>query len=68
MLKLFDSHCHLDDRSFVKDLDDVIMQAKQVGVEKIMVVGITQKSCRLACKTWPKTIHGIIRICGNSSA
>jgi TatD DNase family protein len=50
MLKLFDSHCHLDDRSFLKDLDDVIMQARQVGVEKIMVVGITQKSCRLAVK------------------
>jgi TatD DNase family protein len=50
MLKLFDSHCHLDDRSFVKDLDEVIMQAKQAGVEKIMVVGISQKSCRLALK------------------
>jgi TatD DNase family protein len=50
MIKLFDSHCHLDDRSFVKDIDEVIMQARQTGVEKIMVVGITQKSCRLAVK------------------
>jgi TatD DNase family protein len=50
MVKLFDSHCHLDDRSFVKDLDEVIMQAQQAGVEKIMVVGISQKSCRLAVK------------------
>jgi TatD DNase family protein len=50
MIKLFDSHCHLDDRSFVKDLDEVIMQAKQAGVEKIMVVGISQKSCRMALK------------------
>jgi TatD DNase family protein len=50
MMKLFDSHCHLDDRSFIKDLDQVIVQAMQAGVEKIMVVGITQKSCRLAVK------------------
>ncbi len=49
-MKLFDSHCHLDDRSFVKDLDHVITHARQAGVEKIMVVGITQKSCRLAVK------------------
>ena len=49
-MKLFDSHCHLDDRSFIKDLDEVIVQARQAGVEKIMVVGITQKSCRLAVK------------------
>jgi TatD DNase family protein len=50
MMKLFDSHCHLDDRSFVKDIDQVIMHAGQAGVEKIMVVGITQKSCRMAVK------------------
>jgi TatD DNase family protein len=50
MMKLFDSHCHLDDRSFVKDFDEVIKHARQAGVEKIMVVGITQKSCRLAVK------------------
>jgi TatD DNase family protein len=50
MMKLFDSHCHLDDQSFIKDLDQVIVQARQAGVEKIMVVGITQKSCRLAVK------------------
>jgi TatD DNase family protein len=50
MMKLFDSHCHLDDRSFVKDFDEVIKHAGQAGVEKIMVVGITQKSCKLAVK------------------
>ena len=49
-MKLFDSHCHLDDRSFTMDLDKVIMEAGQAGVEKIMVVGITQKSCKLAVK------------------
>jgi len=48
MMKLFDSHCHLDDRSYKNDFDKVLHNARQEGVEKIMVVGITQKSCRLA--------------------
>jgi TatD DNase family protein len=47
-MRLFDSHCHLDDRSFRKDLDEVFKHASQEGVEKIMVVGITQKSCHAA--------------------
>ncbi len=47
-MKIFDSHCHLDDRSFQKDLDEVLQRAWKAGVEKIMVVGITQESCRLA--------------------
>ncbi len=49
-MKLFDSHCHLDDRSFVKDFEGVLKRSRQEGVEKIMVVGITQKSCKLAVK------------------
>jgi len=45
-MKLFDSHCHLDDRSFKKDFDAVIARAKATGVEKIMAVGITEKSSK----------------------
>ncbi len=47
-MKLFDSHCHLDDRSFTDDFEDVLARAAQNGVEKMMVVGITLKSCRRA--------------------
>lgn len=48
MIKLIDSHCHLDDRSYDKDIDDVLKRAKQAGVEKCVVVGITEKSSRKA--------------------
>ena len=47
-MKLFDSHCHLDDRSYNKDFEKVLQNAREAGVEKMMVVGITQRSCRLA--------------------
>jgi TatD DNase family protein len=43
-MKLFDSHCHLDDRSFRKDIDVVINRAKDAGVDAVMIVGITEKS------------------------
>jgi TatD DNase family protein len=43
-MKLFDSHCHLDDRSYQKDFASVLDRARKAGVEKIMVVGTTHKS------------------------
>ena len=43
-MKLFDSHCHLDDRSYQKDFASVLDRARTAGVEKIMVVGTTDKS------------------------
>jgi TatD DNase family protein len=39
-MKLFDSHCHLDDHSYHKDLDMVIQRANQEGIERMMTVGI----------------------------
>jgi TatD DNase family protein len=39
---LFDSHCHLDDTSYEKDIDDVINRAHRAGVMKMMVVGTTE--------------------------
>ncbi|MBW2219192.1 MAG: TatD family hydrolase [Deltaproteobacteria bacterium] len=43
-MKLFDSHCHLDDKSFCRDIDVVINRAKDAGVDAVMIVGITEKS------------------------
>ena len=43
-MKLFDSHCHLDDRSYQEDFDSVIDRAETAGVQKIMTVGTTGKS------------------------
>jgi TatD DNase family protein len=43
-MKLFDSHCHLDDGSYHKDLETVIHRAKQNGIENMMTVGIDQET------------------------
>lgn len=43
-MKLFDSHCHLDDRSYHNDLEDVIRRAKQEGIQNMMTVGIDQET------------------------
>jgi len=43
-MKLFDSHCHLDDRSYQGDLKAVIQRAKQNGIEKMMTVAIDQET------------------------
>jgi len=39
-MNLFDSHCHIDDRLFDNDRDEVIIRAKQENVQKLMIAGI----------------------------
>ena len=43
-MKLFDSHCHLDDRLYNKDIDEVIKRANDTGVAAAMIVGTNKKS------------------------
>ncbi|MBW2607971.1 MAG: TatD family hydrolase [Deltaproteobacteria bacterium] len=43
-MKLFDSHCHLDDRIYNKDFKDVLSRADNAGVSGIMIVGVDKKS------------------------
>jgi len=47
-MKLFDSHCHLDDRSYRNDLETVIRHANQMGIQKIMTIGIDLETSGLA--------------------
>jgi len=51
-MKIFDSHCHLDDRSYDKDLDAVLRRACEADVQAMMAVGIdlptTQKVIAIA--------------------
>ena len=44
LMKLFDSHCHLDDHSYHKDLEAMIHRAKQGGIENMMTVGIDRET------------------------
>lgn len=48
-MRLFDSHCHLDDsRSYGKDLAAVLERADAADVKKAMVVGVTLESSERA--------------------
>ena len=45
---LFDSHCHLDDRSFSRDVQGVLQNAREAGVREMMTIGVDLKSSRRA--------------------
>jgi TatD DNase family protein len=47
-MKLFDSHCHLNDGAYINDMDEVVARAKVAGVDAAMIVGITGKTSRQA--------------------
>ncbi len=51
-MKLFDSHCHLDDKGFDKDMDAVFQRASEADVSAMMIAGIdparSEKAVRLA--------------------
>jgi TatD DNase family protein len=44
-VRLFDSHCHLDDRAFDKDLNDIIHRMHDAGVASAMTIGTTLDRC-----------------------
>ena len=43
-MKLFDSHCHLDDKTYASDLDSVIERAHSAGVAHLMTIGVNGKT------------------------
>ena len=43
-MKLFDSHCHLDDKQYNRDLGKVLKRAINSGVECMLTVGVNHKS------------------------
>ncbi len=43
-MKIFDSHCHLDDKAYRKDIAGIIERAHQNGVMRMMTVGVNQKT------------------------
>ena len=47
-MKIFDSHCHVDDRSFQKDFDDMLTRARAAGVAAMMIAGIDSERARRA--------------------
>lgn len=49
-MRLFDSHCHIDDKTFNKDLPEVIENARNQDVIASMVVGVTRESSEKTVK------------------
>ena len=47
-MKLFDSHCHLDDRVFAADIEAVIARAGKAGVLRMMCAGVTLETSQQA--------------------
>lgn len=43
-MKLFDSHCHLNDRSYEKDFPEVLRRMEKADVKKAMIVGINRQN------------------------
>ena len=49
-MKIIDTHCHLNDETLYKDLENVISRALNSGVEKMVVVGWDKQSSELAIR------------------
>lgn len=43
-MRIIDSHCHLDDKSYKNDLDEVVARAEAADVLRAMVVGVSLAS------------------------
>ena len=49
-MRLFDTHCHLNDEAYREDLSEVITRAREAGVENLLVVGYDLVSSQQALK------------------
>lgn len=49
-ITLFDSHCHLDDKSYDDDLNEVVQRAKDEGVQGMLLAGVDVDTCLKALK------------------
>ena len=47
-MKIFDSHCHLDDRAYARDLEKVIQRAHSAGVTRMMTIGVNKRTSNIA--------------------
>lgn len=57
-MKLFDTHCHLNDMAYDKDIDAVIERVHDAGVAACMIVG-TDKASSIKAVALAESINGI---------
>ena len=48
-MRLFDTHCHLDDRRLEGRLDEVLQNAADAGVERMTTIGCVRDVEGLDC-------------------
>ncbi len=60
---MIDSHCHLTDKAFDADRDNVILRAKAAGIEKMIVVADTMEE-GIACIDLAKKHEGLFATIG----
>ena len=63
-MSVIDSHCHLADDTFVKDLNDVVARARDAGVSRVMVIleggnAAEAEQARRIADIWPGTRFAI---------
>lgn len=61
-MKLFDSHCHLDDRVFEPDFDDVMQRAGKADVVQMLIAGIDRRTSDRAvalARTYPNVVASV---------
>jgi len=47
-MNIFDSHCHLDDKTYARDLEKVLQRAHSAGVTRTMTIGIDKRTSTIA--------------------
>lgn len=50
MAIFYDTHAHLDDGSFRRDLPDVLQRAQGAGIHRIITIGVDEESSRAAVR------------------
>ena len=59
-MRIFESHCHINDKSFNKDLDKVIERANSSGVSHMMIAGVTLDTCKKALEIANNRIDSLL--------
>jgi len=51
---LIDSHCHIPDKKYDKSIEDILSEAKEVGVQKFITIGTSLANNKIALQTAQK--------------
>lgn len=63
-MRIIDTHCHIQDDEYKYNIDDVLMRAKESGVEKMICIGTDYRTSKLAVEIAEKyeNIYAVIGV------